>query len=68
MKDNQSTYIHYALSELFLNNVHAELYKMVCAENGTFKDITIPSVMLPKAAGNSLEDALNLNEEGKFTC
>lgn len=55
------------LSELCLNNVHAELYKMVCSDNETFTDITIPSIMLPKAAGNDLEDALNLNEEGKVT-
>jgi len=39
---------------------------MVCSENGSFTDITIPSIMLPKAAGNNLEDALNLNEEGKL--
>jgi signal peptide peptidase-like protein 2B len=37
---------------------------MVCANNGTFKDITIPSVMLPRAAGSSLEGALALDEEG----
>lgn len=42
----------------------AELYKMVCSNNGTFKDITIPSVMLPRAAGSSLEGALALDEEG----
>lgn len=45
----------------------AELYKMVCSENSTFTDITIPSVMLPKAAGNNLEDALNLGKEGTNT-
>lgn len=44
-------------------NDKQELYKMVCANNGTFKDITIPSVMLPRAAGSSLEGALALDEE-----
>jgi hypothetical protein len=39
---------------------------MVCANNGTYLDITIPSVMLPLAAGNNLEDALNRTEEGIF--
>ncbi|KAG0578395.1 hypothetical protein KC19_4G019400 [Ceratodon purpureus] len=48
---------------LLVVNDKQELYKMVCSDNGTFQDITIRSVMLPKAAGNNLEDALNLNEE-----
>lgn len=48
---------------LLVVNDKQELYKMVCSENSTFTDITIPSVMLPKAAGNNLEDALNLGKE-----
>ena len=45
-------------------NVYAELYKMICSENDTFQDITISSVMLPNAAGNTLDTALNANYEG----
>jgi hypothetical protein len=34
---------------------------MICAENDTFQDIMISSVMLPNAAGNALEKALEAN-------
>ncbi|KAJ7567792.1 hypothetical protein O6H91_01G007200 [Diphasiastrum complanatum] len=36
----------------------AKLYKMVCDENETSSDIQIPSVMLPKSVGRTLENAL----------
>lgn len=39
---------------------------MICSENDTFHDIIIPSVLLPKAAGEHLEEALDSNNEGKF--
>jgi hypothetical protein len=48
-----------------LQCIYAELYKMICAENDTFQDIMISSVMLPNAAGNALEKALEANTEGK---
>ena len=43
-----------------------ELYKMVCDRNEshTFLDIQIPAVLLPKSAGQNLEHALKLNQEG----
>lgn len=43
----------------------AELYKMVCSENETFTDITIPSVLLPKSAGKTLENALLHDGQGR---
>jgi signal peptide peptidase-like protein 2B len=36
---------------------------MVCSKNETYTDITIPSVMVPKSAGESLEKAM-LHGEG----
>jgi hypothetical protein len=39
---------------------------MVCSENGTFTDITIPSVMVPKSAGDTLEASLLLGESGEL--
>jgi len=46
-----------AVAILVMNDIE-ELYKMVCSENETFTDITIPSVLLPKSAGKTLENAL----------
>lgn len=46
---------------------HAELYKMVCSDNESFTDITIPSLMLPKSAGTSLEESLTRGEEGMYS-
>ena len=45
-----------------------ELYKMVCDMNepGTFLDIQIPVVLLPKSAGEALERALNRNQKGMY--
>ncbi|KAG6479820.1 hypothetical protein ZIOFF_063294 [Zingiber officinale] len=36
----------------------AELYKMVCTENDTSLNLTIPVVMIPKSAGVYLKDSL----------
>lgn len=38
---------------------------MVCTENDTFTDITIPAVMLPKSAGETLQNALHSGSEGR---
>lgn len=43
---------------LIVINDEEELYKMVCSESGTYTDIKIPSVLLPKSAGESLQAAL----------
>ncbi|KAL3701997.1 hypothetical protein R1sor_020019 [Riccia sorocarpa] len=48
---------------LLVINDKEELYKMVCSENDTFTDITIPSVMLPKSAGETLQAALRAGSE-----
>jgi len=40
-------------------NTQKELYKMVCSHNQTNPNITIPAVMLPKDAGESLEKSIN---------
>lgn len=45
----------------------AELCKMVCSENGTFTDIQIPSVLVPKSAGDILEAGLLRGETGSFS-
>lgn len=51
---------------LVVVNDKEELCKMVCSENGTFTDITIPSVMVPKSAGDTLEASLLLGESVKI--
>ncbi|KAJ7296761.1 hypothetical protein O6H91_Y100000 [Diphasiastrum complanatum] len=43
---------------ILIKNNKEELYKMVCDNNDTYSDIHIPSVMLPKSAGSTLENAL----------
>ena len=35
-------------------------------EPGTFLDIQIPVVLLPKSAGEALERALNRNQKGMY--
>lgn len=40
---------------------------MVCSENGTFTDIQIPSVLVPKSAGDILEAGLLRGESGSLT-
>lgn len=39
---------------------------MVCEENGTFLDITIPVVMLPKDAGSRLEAEVVAGNRGMW--
>ncbi|KAH7421855.1 hypothetical protein KP509_13G078500 [Ceratopteris richardii] len=45
-------------SALLVINDEEDLYKMVCSEDGNYTDIKIPSVLLPKSAGRSLQSAL----------
>jgi signal peptide peptidase-like protein 2B len=47
---------------LIIVNDKEELYKMVCSKNETYTDIRIPSVMVPKSAGESLEKAMRRGE------
>ncbi|CAM6008843.1 unnamed protein product [Sphagnum balticum] len=47
---------------LIIVNDKEELYKMVCSKNETYTDIRIPSVMVPKSAGESLEKAMHRGE------
>ncbi|WVZ52522.1 hypothetical protein U9M48_003570, partial [Paspalum notatum var. saurae] len=44
---------------LLVINDNEELYKMVCSENETSIDVTIPVVMIPQSAGNKLQELLN---------
>ncbi|XP_020112959.1 signal peptide peptidase-like 4 [Ananas comosus] len=46
-------------SAILIINSRRELYKMVCDHNETDLDIKIPTVLLPKDAGVSLEKILN---------
>ncbi|PPD84842.1 hypothetical protein GOBAR_DD18223 [Gossypium barbadense] len=48
-------------SALLVINDNEELYKMVCSENDTSLNISIPVVMIPKSAG----DAINKSMEEK---
>eukprot|EP01018_Ginkgo_biloba_P014589 Gb_05713 [translate_table: standard] len=43
---------------LLVMNDKEELYKMVCTENATSIDIKIPVIMVPKSAGESLQNGL----------
>lgn len=43
---------------LLVINDNEDLYKMVCTENDTSLNLTIPVVMIPKSAGDYLKDAL----------
>ena len=40
---------------------------MVCSENGTFTDIKILAVMVPKSAGDTLEASLLRGETGALS-
>ncbi|KQK07588.1 signal peptide peptidase-like 2 [Brachypodium distachyon] len=44
---------------LLVINDSEELYKMVCSENDTSIDVTIPVVMIPQSAGKNLKDFLD---------
>eukprot|EP00250_Pteridium_aquilinum_P008502 c17997_g1_i1 orf=254-1870(-) len=54
-------------SAMIVVNTKEELYKMVCDKNdpGTFLDIKIPAVLLPRSAGENLEHALKANKQVK---
>ncbi|KAK3120122.1 hypothetical protein QOZ80_9AG0682030 [Eleusine coracana subsp. coracana] len=44
---------------LLVINDNEELYKMVCSENDTSIDVTIPVVMIPQSAGKKLREYLD---------
>lgn len=44
---------------LLVINDNEELYKMVCSENDTSINVTIPVVMIPQSAGKKLKEFLN---------
>ncbi|XP_058103184.1 signal peptide peptidase-like 2 [Magnolia sinica] len=44
---------------LLVINDNEDLYKMVCTENDTSLNITIPVVMIPKSAGQIMKDSLD---------
>jgi len=46
--------------------VFLELYKMVCSENDTSINVTIPVVMIPQSAGKKLKDFLDHGASGKL--
>lgn len=48
-------------SAILIINYATELFKMVCEENETDLNISIPAVMLPQDAGTVLEDDLKKN-------
>lgn len=48
---------------LLVMNDKEDLFKMVCSENDTFFDIKIPVVMIPKSAGESLQDHLSTGQK-----
>ncbi|KAH7352275.1 hypothetical protein KP509_19G037900 [Ceratopteris richardii] len=52
-------------SALIVMNTKEELYKMVCDKDDpeTFLDIKIPAVLLPKSAGEHLEEALKSKKQ-----
>lgn len=45
----------------------ADLYKMVCNENDTSLNVTIPVVMIPKSAGENLRKSLANGERGELS-
>ncbi|XP_062182467.1 signal peptide peptidase-like 2 isoform X3 [Phragmites australis] len=44
---------------LLVINDNEELYKMICSENDTSINLTIPVVMIPQSAGKKLKDLLD---------
>lgn len=44
---------------LLVINDNEDLYKMVCTENDTSLNVTIPVVMIPKSAGETLKNSLS---------
>lgn len=53
-------------SDLFISSLFVDLYKMVCTENDTSLNITIPVVMIPKSAGESMKDSLSTGGKGEL--
>ncbi|OEL36617.1 Signal peptide peptidase-like 2 [Dichanthelium oligosanthes] len=51
---------------LLVINDNEELYKMVCSENDTSINVTIPVVMIPQSAGKKLKDFLDHGASGKL--
>lgn len=51
--------------ELF--SIVSDLYKMVCPENSTALNISIPVVMIPKSGGDTLNNSIASGKRGKFT-
>jgi len=51
---------------LLVINDDEELYKMVCSENDTSINVTIPVVMIPQSAGKKLKDFLDHGASGKL--
>ena len=63
-------FLHFSLCKcltvFFFSFPFTELYKMVCSESGVYTDIDIPSVLLPKTAGESLRAALASGSTGLY--
>lgn len=53
-------------SDTFISSLFVDLYKMVCTENDTSLNITIPVVMIPKSAGESMKDSLSSGGRGEL--
>nr|CAB3491519.1 unnamed protein product [Digitaria exilis] len=51
---------------LLVINDNEELYKMVCSENDTSINVTIPVVMIPQSAGKKLKNVLDHGASGKI--
>jgi hypothetical protein len=46
-------------------NFTSELYKMVCSDNDTALNLSIPVVMIPKSAGEALNKSMASGHKGK---
>ncbi|KAM3196944.1 hypothetical protein ACQJBY_072561 [Aegilops geniculata] len=53
---------------LVIINDDEELYKMVCGDNDTSLNVTIPVVMVPHSAGKNLKDLLDHGARGTIVC
>ncbi|KAF7046857.1 hypothetical protein CFC21_055854 [Triticum aestivum] len=53
---------------LVILNDDEELYKMVCGDNDTSLNVTIPVVMVPHSAGKNLKDLLDHGARGTIVC
>lgn len=62
-------YSRYPCQILLQNVIHfvfLELYKMVCSENDTSINVTIPVVMIPQSSGKKLKAFLDHGASGKL--